>query len=154
MRRHGLYVRNALGASFRCLSGTPGSRGARTSAIIRAVNENRADSVRALYQSFNDRDLDAVLSAMAADVDWPNGWEGGRLLGREEVREYWERQWREIRPTTMVRDIVERSDGTVEARVRLVVRDPAGKVLVRSDVTHVYEFVGLQVRRMTVEQES
>jgi nuclear transport factor 2 (NTF2) superfamily protein len=118
------------------------------------VNENRADSVRALYQAFNDRDLDAVVSAMAVDVDWPNGWEGGRLLGREDVREYWERQWREIRPTTVVRDIVERSDGTVEARVRLVVRDPAGNVLARSDVTHVYEFVGLQVRRMTVEQES
>lgn len=139
---------------FRRLTARSDLQRARTWAIIRAVTANRADSVRALYASFNDRDLDAVVSAMAADVDWPNGWEGGRLLGREEVREYWERQWREIRPTTVVRDIVERSDGTVEARVRLVVRDPAGNVLVRSDVTHVYEFVGLQVRRMTVEQES
>ena len=108
--------------------------------------------MRALYQSFNERDLDAVLAAMATDVDWPNGWGGGRLLGRDSVREYWERQWTEIRPTTVVRDIAERSDGTVEARVRLVVRDPVGNVLVRSDVTHVYEFVGPHVRRMTVEQ--
>jgi nuclear transport factor 2 (NTF2) superfamily protein len=116
------------------------------------VTTERADSVRALYQSFNDRDLDAVIAAMAPDVDWPNGWEGGRLLGRDSVREYWERQWREIRPTTTVRDIGERPDGTVAARVRLVVRDPAGNVLARSDVTHVYEFVGPHVRRMTVEQ--
>ena len=116
------------------------------------VTTERADSVRALYQSFNERDLDAVLAAMAPDVDWPNGWEGGRLLGRESVRGYWERQWREIRPTTMVRNIGERSDGTVEARVRLVVRDPAGNVLARSDVTHVYEFVGPHIRRMTLEQ--
>ncbi|MCD9152951.1 nuclear transport factor 2 family protein [Aeromicrobium duanguangcaii] len=96
----------------------------------------RADHVRALYQSFNDRDLDAVLAAMAPDVDWPNGWEGGRLAGRDEVGAYWERQWNEIRPTTIVRDIKDRSDGTVEARVRLVVRDPAGNVLERSEVTH------------------
>jgi nuclear transport factor 2 (NTF2) superfamily protein len=116
------------------------------------VTTDRADSVRALYQSFNERDLDAVLAAMTPDVDWPNGWEGGRLLGRDSVREYWERQWREIRPTTTVRSVGERSDGTVEARVRLVVRDPAGNVLARSDVTHVYEFAGPHVRRMTVEQ--
>ena len=112
----------------------------------------RADSVRALYESFNERDLDAVLAAMAPDVDWPNGWEGGRLLGRDRVADYWERQWREIRPTTVVREVGERADGTVEACVRVVVRDLAGTVLARSDVTHVYEFDGSLVRRMTVEQ--
>ncbi|SKB03627.1 nuclear transport factor 2 family protein [Aeromicrobium choanae] len=112
----------------------------------------RADSVRALYQSFNERDLDVALAAMAPDVDWPNGWEGGRLFGRDEVREYWERQWSEIRPMTIVRHILDRPDGTVEAHVRLVVRDPAGSVLERSEVTHVHEFVGPLVQRMTIEQ--
>lgn len=116
------------------------------------MTNDRAESVRTLYQSFNERDLDAVLAAMAPDVDWPNGWEGGRLLGRDEVREYWQRQWREIRPTMVVRNVRERSDGTVEARIRLVVRDPAGSVLERSEVTHLYEFSGPHVRRMTVEQ--
>ena len=114
------------------------------------MTSEQADSLRALYQAFNDRDLDAVLAAMAPDVDWPNGWEGGRLLGREEVRAYWERQWREIRPAMIVRNVVDRPDGTVEARVRLIVRDPAGTVLDRSEVTHVYEFDGPHVRRMTL----
>ncbi len=121
-------------------------------AIINPMTTGHADSLRALYQAFNNRDLDAVLAAMAPDVDWPNGWEGGRLSGRDEVRDYWERQWREIRPMTIVRHIRDRSDGTVEARVRLVVRDPAGNVLERSEVTHVYEFEGPHVRRMTLEQ--
>lgn len=116
------------------------------------MTTERADTVRALYQSFNDRDLEAVLAAMAPDVDWPNGWEGGRLHGRDSVRDYWERQWREIRPTTTPRTIRERPDGTVEARVRLVVRDPAGNVLARSDVTHLYEFEGPLVRGMTVAE--
>lgn len=115
------------------------------------MTTERADRVRALYQSFNDRDLDAVLAAMAPSVDWPNGWRGGRLTGRDEVRAYWQRQWEEIRPTTVVRHIAERPDGTVEARVRLVVRDPAGTVLERSETTHVYEFAGPLVQRMSVE---
>ena len=44
-----------------------------------------------------------------------------------------------------------RRDGTVAVRVRLVVRDPAGTVLDRSDVTHVYAFDGPLVSRMDVE---
>ncbi len=89
---------------------------------------------------------------MAPDVDWPNGWEGGRLLGSDNVRQYWERQWAQVRPTTTVRGIVERPDGTVEAQVHMVVRDPAGTVLTRSDVVHVYEFAGPLVQRMSVEE--
>ena len=52
----------------------------------------------------------------------------------------------------MVREVVERADGSVVAHVRLVVHDPAGNVLVRSDATHVYEFAGTHIRRMLVEQ--
>lgn len=113
------------------------------------MTSERAERVRALYRAFNERDLDSVTAAMAPDVDWPDGWSGGRLVGRESVRKYWERQWARLRPTTMVRGISERSDGTVEARVRLVVRDPAGTVLSRSDVVHVYTFAGDLVQRMT-----
>jgi ketosteroid isomerase-like protein len=52
--------------------------------------------LESLYAAFNARDIDAVLAAMADDVDWPNAWEGGRLHGKEEVRAYWTRQWLEI----------------------------------------------------------
>jgi nuclear transport factor 2 (NTF2) superfamily protein len=113
---------------------------------------DRAEGLRALYQAFNDRDLDAVVAAMTPDVDWPNGWEGGRLLGREEVRRYWERQWAEVRPTTIVTKISERADGTVAVRVRQVFRDPVGALLARSDVVHVFELEGPLVKRMLVEQ--
>ncbi len=89
---------------------------------------------------------------MAPDVDWPNGWEGGRLVGRDSVRQYWERQWVQVHPMITVRQVVERPDGTVEAHVRMVVRDPAGTVLTRSDIVHIYEFVGPLVQRMKVEQ--
>ena len=53
---------------------------------------DRADRLRSLYAAFTARDVDAVLAAMAPDVDWPNGWAGGRLSGPAEGRGYWERQ--------------------------------------------------------------
>src|SRR5205085_3557006 len=38
--------------------------------------------------AFNAREIAAVLGAMTEDVDWPNAWEGGRLRGKEAVRDY------------------------------------------------------------------
>ncbi|MGY1770901.1 nuclear transport factor 2 family protein [Blastococcus sp. SYSU D00813] len=110
------------------------------------------ERLRSLYRAFNSRDVDAVLAAMAPDVDWPNGWEGGRLSGAEAVRAYWERQWAEIRPWLQPTGFADRPDGTVEVRVRLVVRGPAGTVLERTDVRHVYAFDGDLVARMDVER--
>lgn len=34
---------------------------------------------------------------MTPDVDRPNGWEGGRVVGHDAVRRYGERQWAEVR---------------------------------------------------------
>src|SRR3954451_11636697 len=47
-----------------------------------------------LYERFNARDVDAILPSLAPDVEWPNGWEGGYVRGRDAVRDYWTRQWR------------------------------------------------------------
>ena len=50
------------------------------------------------YDAFNVRDIDAVLLNMHPEVDWPNGWEGGRVTGHRAVRDYWTRQWTAIDP--------------------------------------------------------
>ncbi|MGY1681679.1 hypothetical protein [Geodermatophilus sp. SYSU D01176] len=46
---------------------------------------DRDEQLRALHRAFNARDVDSVLSAMTADVDWPNGWQGGRVVGHGAV---------------------------------------------------------------------
>ncbi|WP_369256654.1 nuclear transport factor 2 family protein [Geodermatophilus amargosae] len=112
----------------------------------------RAEQLRALYRAFTARDLDAVLAAMAPDVDWPNGWEGGRLSGHAEVRGYWERQWAEIRPLLRPTGFADRDDGSVAVTVAMTVRDPSGTVLSRETVRHVYRFSGDLVQRMDVEE--
>lgn len=61
----------------------------------------RVNLILSLYAAFNARDIDTVLAAMTSDVDWPNGWEGGRIVGHDDVRDYWERQWAAVDPTGM-----------------------------------------------------
>jgi ketosteroid isomerase-like protein len=112
----------------------------------------REPRLRSLYAAFNARNVDAVLAAMTPDVDWPNGWEGGRVVGRDQVRDYWERQWAEIDSTAEPTAIRERPDGEVEVSVHVVGRDPAGTVLFDDEVRHVYAFRGELVERMTIEQ--
>lgn len=112
----------------------------------------RENELRALYTAFNARDLDGALASMALDVDWPNGWEGGRVLGRDNVRDYWVRQWSAIDPTVEPLDILERSDGSIGVTAHQVVRDSAGRVLVDQEVRHVYNFRGDLVLRMDIEE--
>lgn len=114
----------------------------------------REETLRRLYEAFNGRGIEAVLSAMASDVDWPNGWEGGRLVGHAEVRRYWERVWARLRPTVDPTSFREAADGRVEVVVRQVVRDLSGAVLTRDEVRHSFQFVDDRVRRMDVVRAS
>jgi hypothetical protein len=110
--------------------------------------------LRALYAAFNERDIDAVLEAMADDVDWPNAWEGGRLRGHEAVRGYWTRQWAAIDPRVEPVAIEELADGRVAVDVEQVVMDLDGAVVSEGRVLHVYELRGSLITRMDVEEES
>ncbi|HEX3833919.1 MAG TPA: nuclear transport factor 2 family protein [Solirubrobacteraceae bacterium] len=108
--------------------------------------------LRNLYASFNARDADAVLAATAADVDWPNAWEGGRVIGHAAVRDYWTRQWQQIDPRVEPESIVTRRDGRIAVDVHQVVRDLSGAVIADGHVVHVYELRDGLVVRMTVEE--
>jgi PhnB protein len=106
----------------------------------------------ALYDAFNARDVDAILAALAHDVDWPNAWEGGRIRGREAIRAYWARQWAAIDPHVEAEAIAPLPDGRVAVEVHQTVRDLDGQVLSDSRVRHVYELRGGLVTRMDVEE--
>jgi hypothetical protein len=93
-----------------------------------------------------------VLAKMTADVDWPNAWEGGRVRGRDAVREYWTRQWAAIDPTVEPVGFATRPDGRVAVDVRQVARALDGSLLADARVLHVYAFRGDLVARMDVEE--
>ncbi|MFL5826644.1 MAG: nuclear transport factor 2 family protein [Thermoleophilaceae bacterium] len=94
--------------------------------------------LRDVYAAFNARDLDWMLDQMTDDVDWPNAWEGGRLNGREAVREYWTRQWAEIDPLVEPTAITSLADGRLEVEVAQTVRSLDGSVIGENTVLHTY----------------
>jgi hypothetical protein len=106
--------------------------------------------LRDVYAAFNARDIEAAIAMMQPDVDWPNAWEGGRVHGRDAVREYWRRQFAEIDPRAEPMRIAPTEDGRVAVEVHQLVRTPVGELLADRTVTHVYTFRDGLVERMDV----
>lgn len=108
--------------------------------------------LRGAYRDFNARRIDAVLQRMHPAVDWPNGMEGGRVHGHDEVREYWTRQWAlvdpHVDPISMEPD---EDDGRMIVEVHQVVKDLEGKVLSDSIVHHAYRIREGLIVRMDIE---
>ncbi len=96
--------------------------------------------LRRVYAAFNRREIDAVLAMMLPDVDWPNGWEGGRVVGHAAVGDYWRRQFAVLDPRVEPQNFTTEADGRIAVDVHQVVHDKAGKLVVDQTVRHVYEF--------------
>jgi ketosteroid isomerase-like protein len=62
------------------------------------MSEQDIKTIRKLYERFNARDIDGVLTALSQDVAWANGMEGGHVHGHAEIRDYWTRQWAAVSP--------------------------------------------------------
>lgn len=103
--------------------------------------------------AFNARDIDAALAHLHPDVEWPDGMEGGIVIGHAAVRAYWERQWDRIDPSVTPLAITPRPDGRLDVRVHQVVRSLLGEKLLDQQVRHLYTIEGGRVRRMEIETE-
>jgi len=107
------------------------------------------DWIQGVYEAFNARDLEAALSHMHPDVDWPNGWQGGRIHGREAVRDYWTRQFGSI--DSHVEPLEHTVSGDrVAVTVHQVVRDLEGNVMSDGRTRHVYTLRDGLVARMDI----
>ena len=113
---------------------------------------NDREILEKTYAAFNARDMEAVLTLMHPDVDWPNGWEGGRVHGREGVRDYWTRQWAAIDPHVDPVGFQFEVDDRTIVTVHQVVRDRSGKLLADETVRHVYVIRDSLIRSMDIEK--
>jgi hypothetical protein len=103
-----------------------------------------------MYAAFNRRDFETVLGAMQDNVDWPNGMEGGRLLGKAAVRAYWKRQFEMLDSNVEPKAFNREADGRIAIDVHQVVHDKSGKLVVDQMVQHVYEFQGGLIQGMEI----
>jgi hypothetical protein len=105
------------------------------------------------YSAFNARDIDRALALMSENVSWPKASEGGRVVGKEEIRAYWTRQWQEFDPHVEALEVFERDGGLAEVRVQQLVKSLAGDVLFDGEVWHVYTIAEGLIARMELKQE-
>jgi SnoaL-like domain len=102
------------------------------------------------YAAFNARDIDAALATMQPGVVWPNGMEGGTVIGHDGVRGYWTRQWRSLDPHVDPISFASEGEGKIRVNVHQVVHDIAGKLLVDRMVEHVYTLAHGLIRSMEI----
>lgn len=112
---------------------------------------NKEEILKKAYDLFNARKADELLLLMMPGVHWPNGWEGGYVNGREEVKAYWLRQWKEVDPEVVPEAFYRLVDGKTEVTVRQTVKDLNGSLLFNGRVKHIYSFEGDLVSEMQIE---
>jgi ketosteroid isomerase-like protein len=109
------------------------------------------ETLRSAYRAFNARDIDAAIQLMHRKVDWPNAWEGGRVVGRAAVRDYWTRQFAAISSKVQPEGFTEEPDGEITVDVHQVVHDArTGELISDSRVRHRYRLEDGLVVRMDV----
>jgi hypothetical protein len=107
--------------------------------------------LRNAYSAFNARDLDAAVNLMHPEVDWPNAWQGGRVIGRAAVRDYWSRQFAAVSSQVEPEGFTAEADGSFTVDVRQVVHDvDSGELISDSHVRHRYRLKGGLIVRMDV----
>ena len=106
--------------------------------------------LRHVYAAFNRGEFETVLAKMHPDVDWPNGWEGGWVHGRDEVREYWKRQFQQIHSRVEPQGFRIEKDGRIAIEVHQVVHDNDGKLVADKMVGHVYQLEDGLIRNMEI----
>ncbi len=117
-----------------------------------ALSKEAEKLLRRAYEAFNARDTESAIATMHTEVDWPNGMEGGRVHGHQEVRDYWQRQFRSIDSRVDPERIELGPGGRIVVTVRQVVQDRAGNLLSDEAVEHHYLISDGLIRRMDIRK--
>ena len=101
-----------------------------------------------VYSAFNQRNIDGALAFMSDSVSWPKASEGGRVVGKEEIRAYWSRQWKEFDPHVDPLEVLDQEAGRTRVRVHQLVKSLGGDVLSDSQIWHIYTIANGLIERM------
>lgn len=119
--------------------------------IDRVTNDEAEDILRAAYRAFNARDIDAAIELMHPAIDWPNAWEGGRVIGRAAVADYWARQFESISSKVEPESFDHEPDGSITVSVHQIVHDAKADALLTDErVAHRYWIEDGLIARMEV----
>jgi hypothetical protein len=80
---------------------------------------NTQTLIAEVYSAFNQRNIDGALALMRESVSWPKASEGGRVVGKEEIRAYWSCQWKEFDPHVEPIEVIDRGAGKIDGVLQL-----------------------------------
>jgi hypothetical protein len=105
-----------------------------------------------VYSTFNQRDIDATLVLMSENVSWPKASEGGRVVGKQAIRDYWTRQWAEFDPRVEVLEVVDHDTSKTDVKVHQLVKNLKGDVLSDTELWHLYTIANGLIERMDIKE--
>lgn len=91
-----------------------------------------------LYDAFNKREIETIISLMRPDVKWANGVEGGFVYGRDAVREYWTNQFKDIQPELETLKFETDENNRNIVTVHQIIRDLKGYLLADATVHQIF----------------
>ena len=113
---------------------------------------NTSGLITQVYSAFNRRDINSALALMSENVDWPKASEGGRVIGKEEIRAYWTRQWADFDPHVQPIEVTDLEAGRTNVKVHQLVKNLQGDVLSDQFVLHVFSIANGLIERMDVHE--
>lgn len=91
-----------------------------------------------LYDAFNKREIETIISVMRPDVKWANGVEGGFVYGRDAVREYWTNQFKDIQPELETLKFETDENNRNIVTIHQIIKDLQGNVLADATVRQIF----------------
>src|SRR3979490_2884913 len=113
---------------------------------------NTQTLIAEVYSAFNQRNIDGALALMRESVSWPKASEGGRVGGKEEIRAYWTRQWKEFDPHVEPVEVIDREGSKTDVKAHQLVKTLSGDVFSETDVWHVYTIANGLIERMDLRE--
>lgn len=93
-----------------------------------------------LYDAFNKRQIETIISTMHPDVKWANGLDGGFVHGRDGVRQYWTSQFENIRCELETLNFETDAAGREVVTVHQLIKDLEGNTLVDTTIQQIFTF--------------
>jgi nuclear transport factor 2 (NTF2) superfamily protein len=91
-----------------------------------------------LYNAFNKREIETIISVMSPDVKWANGLEGGFVYGRDAVREYWTNQFKGIQAELETLKFETDENNRNIVTVHQIIKDLQGNLLADATIQQIF----------------
>jgi SnoaL-like domain len=91
-----------------------------------------------LYNAFNKREIETIISVMRPGVKWANGLEGGFVYGRDAVREYWTNQFKGIQAELETLKFETDENNRNIVTVHQIIKDLQGNLLADATIQQIF----------------